>query len=71
MSSPGARPSAALEEVKGLLREQRRDIEDLSDELQRKDITPVRILRLLKIVARNTDMMDRIVGILGSKRGGA
>lgn len=68
MAPSGARPSHGLDEVKNLLREQRRDIEDLTAELQRKEITPVRILRLMKIVARNADIMDRIISVLDRRQ---
>jgi hypothetical protein len=67
MSPSGGRSAPGLDDVKALLRDQKRDIQDLSAELQRKEITPVRILRLMKIVARNADMMDRLVGYLESR----
>ena len=53
-----------MEKLRDLLRQQHRDLEDLSSEVQRKEITPARIIRLMKIVQRNVEISERIVSIL-------
>jgi hypothetical protein len=56
-----------MEQLKLLVKQQHRDIEDLASEFQRKEITPARILRLLKIVQRNVELSERLIGILEAK----
>ena len=53
-----------MEQLKALIKQQNRDIEDLASEFQRKDITPARILRLLKIVQRNVELNERMIGVI-------
>jgi hypothetical protein len=53
-----------VEQLKDLLRQQHRELNDLSSEVQRKEITPARIIRLMKIVQRNVEINERIVSIL-------
>lgn len=53
-----------MERLKALLKQQHSDLEDLSSEVQRKAITPARIIRLMKIVQRNVEINERIVALL-------
>ena len=54
----------AMEQLRELLKQQHRDLNDLASEFQRKEITPARIIRLMKIVQRNVDISERIVSML-------
>lgn len=60
-----------MEQLKDLLKQQHRDLHDLSSEVQRKEITPARIIRLMKIVQRNVEISERIVSILERTQGTA
>lgn len=51
--------------------QQHRELDDLSSEVQRKEITPARIIRLMKIVQRNVEICERIVSILERSQGAA
>jgi hypothetical protein len=58
-----------MEQLRDLLRQQHRDLADLASEFQRKDITPARIIRLMKLVQRNVEISERIVSILERTQG--
>ena len=58
-----------MEQLKQLLTLQHRELEDLSSEVQRKEITPARIIRLMKIVQRNVEICERIVAVLERTQG--
>jgi hypothetical protein len=53
-----------LEYIKALLKQQHRELEELTSEVQRKEVTPARVIRLMKIVRRNVELSERIVTIL-------
>jgi hypothetical protein len=53
-----------MEQLKGLLKQQHDDLNELSAEVQRKEITPSRIIRLMKMVERNVEITEHIVSIL-------
>lgn len=53
-----------MDQLKELIKQQHRDLNDLASEFQRKDITPARILRLMKLVQRNVEISERIVSML-------
>lgn len=59
-----------MEQLKALLKQQHRDLDELTSEVQRKEITPQRIIRLMKIVQRSVEISERIVAIL-ERTGGA
>jgi hypothetical protein len=52
-----------VEQLKSLLQQQHRDLEELSSEA-RKEINPARVIRLMRIVQRNVEISERIVSIL-------
>ena len=58
-----------VQQLRDLLKQQHRDLDDLSSEVQRKEITPERIIRLIKIVQRNAEISERIVSILERSEG--
>ena len=58
-----------MEQLKELLKLQHRELDDLSAEVQRKEITPARFVRLMKIVRRNVEISQRIVAIMERTRG--
>lgn len=60
-----------MEQLRELLVQQHRELDDLSSEVQRKEITPARIIRLMKIVQRNVEICERIVSILERTQGAA
>jgi hypothetical protein len=60
-----------VEQLRQLLTQQHRELEDLSAEVQRKEITPARIIRLMKIVQRNVEICERIVSVLERTQGTA
>ena len=53
-----------MRQLKALIRQQQKDLDDLSTEIQRKQVTPERIVRLMKMVQRNLEISDRIVAIM-------
>jgi hypothetical protein len=53
-----------METLKQMLAEQHRSLDELSLEFQRKEVTPARVVRLMKLVKRNVDLMDRVVLLL-------
>ena len=53
-----------MEQLKALLKQQHRDLEDLASEIQRKEVTPARMIRLIKIVQRNAEISERLVSAL-------
>jgi hypothetical protein len=55
---------SAVEYIKALLKQQHRELEDLMSEVQRKEVTPARVIRLMKIVRRNVELTERVVAIL-------
>ncbi len=55
-----------MEHIKALLKQQHRELEELTSEVQRKEVTPARVIRLMKIVQRNVELSERIVSILES-----
>lgn len=52
------------QQITTLLKQQHADLDDLATEVQRKEITASRILRLMKIVQRNVEVCERIVALL-------
>ena len=58
-----------VEQLRQLLSQQHRELDDLSSEVQRKEITPARIIRLMKIVQRNVEISERIVSVLERTQG--
>ena len=50
--------------LKDMLAEQRRNLEDLSNEVQRREVSPARVIRLMKIVSRNVDVLERMAAII-------
>lgn len=53
-----------MERIKALLKQQHRELDELTSEVQRKEVTPARIIRLMKIVQRNVELSERIVTML-------
>ena len=53
-----------MQQLKRMLAQQHNDLEELMSELQRKEITPDRIIRLVKIVRRNVELMERMSALL-------
>jgi hypothetical protein len=53
-----------MQTLKEMLAEQHRNLDELSLEFQRKEVTPARVVRLMKLVKRNVDLIDRIVLLL-------
>jgi hypothetical protein len=53
-----------LEYIKALLKQQHRELDELTSEVQRKEVTPARVIRLMKIVQRNVELCERIVTLL-------
>jgi hypothetical protein len=53
-----------MQQLKRMMKEQHRDLENLASEVQRKEITPDRIIRLMKIVKRNVEIIERITAVL-------
>ena len=53
-----------MEYIKALLKQQHRELAELTSEVQRKEVTPARVIRLMKIVQRNVELSERIVNIL-------
>ena len=53
-----------MEYIKALLKQQHRELDELTSEVQRKEVTPARVIRLMKIVQRNVELSERIVNIL-------
>ena len=47
-----------------MLAEQQRHTEALTTEVQRKDITPARVARLMKIVSRNLEIIERLIHVV-------
>jgi hypothetical protein len=58
-----------MEQLKGLLKQQHQHLEELSTEIQRKEITQSRVLRLMRMVQRNVEITERIVEILERTQG--
>lgn len=53
-----------MQQLKRLLAQQHKDLDELATEVQRKEITPDRIVRLMKIVQRSVEISERIVTIM-------
>ena len=53
-----------MQTLKQMLAEQHRNLDELSLEFQRKEVTPARVVRLMKLVKRNVDLVDRVVLLL-------
>ena len=53
-----------MQTLKQMLAEQHRNLDELSLEFQRKEVTPARVVRLMKLVKRNVDLVDRMVLLL-------
>jgi hypothetical protein len=53
-----------VRQLKALIHQQHKDLDDLSAEIQRKQITPERIVRLMKMVQRNLEISERIVTLM-------
>lgn len=58
-----------MERLRALLKQQDRDLTELAAEVERKEITRDRIIRLMKIVQRNLEISERIVAILERTQG--
>ena len=58
-----------METLKQMLAEQHRSLDELSLEFQRKEVTAARVVRLMKLVKRNVDLMDRVVLVLDDIEG--
>ena len=52
-----------MDNLKRMLAEQHAALSDLSSELQRKEVTPARVVRLMKIVSREVDILERMAKI--------
>jgi hypothetical protein len=50
-----------MQELRRMLDEQHRLLNDLSAELQRKEVTPQRVVRLMKIVSGNVRILERLM----------
>lgn len=59
---------ASMRQLKALLKQQHKDLDELATEVQRKEITPDRVIRFMKIVQRNVEICERIVALM--ERGG-
>ena len=53
-----------MQQLRKMLSQQHQDLEELTSELQRKEITPIRVIRLIKIVRRNVELLDRIATVM-------
>jgi hypothetical protein len=53
-----------METLKQMLADQHRNLDDLSLEFQRKEVSPARVVRLMTLVKRNVLLMDRVVQLL-------
>ena len=53
-----------MQQIKALLKQQHADLDDLATEVQRKEITPDRVIRFMKIVQRNVEISERIVALI-------
>ncbi len=53
-----------METIRKLLAEQRAGLQELTSEIQRKEVTPSRIVRLMKIVSMNIEAMERLASIV-------
>jgi hypothetical protein len=53
-----------MHKLKAMLKEQDRALDDLSSELQRREVTPDRVVRLVKIVSSNVLIMQRMADLL-------
>ena len=53
-----------MQTLKQMLAEQHRNLDELSLEFQRKEVTPARVVRLMKLVKRNVELVDRMVLLL-------
>jgi hypothetical protein len=58
-----------VERLRALLKQQDRDLTELLSEVERKEITRERTIRLMKIVQRNLEISERIVAILERTHG--
>ena len=50
--------------IKRMLKEQHQDLDDLTSEVQRREITPERVIRLMKVVRRNVQIIERMATVL-------
>lgn len=50
--------------MKKMLAEQRASLQELTSEIQRKEVTPSRIVRLIKIVFMNIEAVERLAVIV-------
>ena len=53
-----------MQQIKQMLALQHQDLDELMSEVQRKEVTPARITRLLKMVKRNAEILERLVAVL-------
>jgi hypothetical protein len=53
-----------MQQLKRMLGQQHNDLEELTSELQRKEVTPDRVIRLIKIVRRNLELLERMAAVL-------
>jgi hypothetical protein len=53
-----------VQRIKALLKQQHADLEELAKEVQRREITPERMIRFMKIVQRNVEVSERIVSLI-------
>lgn len=55
-----------METLKQLVAEQHKNLAELSLEFQRKEVTPARVVRLMRLVTRNVEIIDRVTRLLES-----
>jgi len=55
-----------MDVLKQMLAEQQSNLAELSSEVQRKEVTRVRVVRLIKIVSREVEILERMVKVLES-----
>lgn len=53
-----------MQQLKRMLNQQHQDLEELTSELQRKEITPDRLIRLIKVVRNNMEVIVRMASVL-------
>ena len=60
------KPKILMDVLKQMLAEQQANLAELSSEVQRKEVTPVRVVRLIKIVSREVEILERMLKVLES-----